>query len=354
MVSDFFRENSPYNPWNPLQGLRFDGAISWSINAILAHVPGVILGGAAADLLLGTAVDDLMLGQAGNDTFVAGGGNDLLDGEAGLDLVSYAGWSFPLHLNLSLQVPQDTLSAGRVTIRAVENLLAGSGADLLIGDLANNRLDGAAGDDTLDGGAGSDTLIGGANGPFGDTVTYAATAAAVTVNLATTVSQRTGGSGNDLLIGLEHLVGSSFNDTLTGDGQSNRIAGGAGNDVIRGGLGSDTLSGGAGNDRFVYGTPAEAGLGLPEIGSVGRDRIIDFQLGDRIDLALIDANPTLTGNQAFSFIGLAPFSALGQVRFLLSSHGSVVLEGNCLATLDPDFQLEIAGLTGLPATALIL
>jgi len=27
---------------------------------------------------------------------------------------------------------------------------------------------------------------------------------------------------------------------------------------------------------------------------------------------------------------------------------------NCLGTLDPDFQIEIAGLTSLPATALIL
>jgi len=358
LVCDFFRENTPYNPWNPLQGLRFDGSVSWSINAILAHVPGVILGGSSADLLVGTPYDDLMLGQAGNDTLVAGGGSDLIDGEAGLDLVSYAGWRSPLILNLSLQTPQDTLSAGRVTIRAVENLLGGIGADLLIGDLANNCLDGAAGDDTLDGGAGSDTLIGGANGPLGDTVTYAATAAAVTVNLATTVSQRTGGSGNDLLTGFENLVGSSFNDTLTGDAQSNQIVGGAGNDVIRGGTGSDTLSGGAGNDRFVFGTPAEAGLGLPGVGgtgfgSMGRDRITDFQLGDRIDLALIDANPTLMGNQVFSFIGLAPFSALGQVR-ALSSNGSVLLEGNCLGTLDPDFQIEIAGLTSLPATALIL
>jgi len=358
LVCDFFRENTPYNPWNPVQVLRLDGSIPWSINVILAHVPGVILGGASADLLVGTPFDDLMLGQAGNDTLVACGGSDLMDGEAGVDLVSYADWRSPLMLNLSLQTPQDTLSAGRVTIRAVENLLAGSSADLLIGNLANNCLDGAAGDDTLDGGAGSDTLIGGANGPFGDTVTYAATAAAVTVNLAITVSQRTGSSGNDLLIGLEHLVGSSFNDTLTGDAQSNQIAGGAGNDVIRGGMGADSLSGGAGNDRFVFGTPAEAGLGLPGVGStgmgsIGRDRITDFQLGDRIDLALIDANPTLIGNQVFSFIGLAPFSALGQVR-ALSSNGSVLLEGNCLGTLDPDFQIEIAGLTSLPATALIL
>jgi serralysin len=48
------------------------------------------------------------------------------------------------------------------------------------------------------------------------------------------------------------------------------------------------------------------------------DDIVDFSQaeGDRIDLAAIDANTVLAGNQAFSFIGSGAFTGMsGQLRF---------------------------------------
>jgi Ca2+-binding RTX toxin-like protein len=64
----------------------------------------------------------------------------------------------------------------------------------------------------------------------------------VTVNLATLTGQNTAGAGTDTLSNFENLMGSIYNDTLTGDGNANVIEGGAGNDTINGAGGIDTLS----------------------------------------------------------------------------------------------------------------
>jgi len=46
------------------------------------------------------------------------------------------------------------------------------------------------------------------------------------------------------------------------------------------------------------------------------DTILDFNMGDVINLSLIDANALTGGNQAFSFIGNAAFSnTAGELRF---------------------------------------
>jgi hypothetical protein len=46
--------------------------------------------------------------------------------------------------------------------------------------------------------------------------------------------------------------------------------------------------------------------------------IVDFSgaSGDRIDLSMLDANPKLAGNQAFSFIGKTAFTGkTGELRY---------------------------------------
>jgi len=100
----------------------------------------------------------------------------------------------------------------------------------LTGDGNANLIEGGAGNDTLNGGAGIDTA------------SYASAAAAVTVSLATLTAQNTVGAGTDTLSNFENLLGSAFNDTLTGDGNANIIDGGAGNDTMNGGAGTDTVS----------------------------------------------------------------------------------------------------------------
>ena len=93
------------------------------------------------------------------------------------------------------------------------------------------------------------------------------------------------------------------------DIQGQVINGNAVDDFITGGIGSDTLTGGLGYDRFIDTATAKSPVGNT------RDTISDFNtLLDKIDVAAIDANTTLANDQAFTFIGAADFSALGQVR----------------------------------------
>ena len=143
-----------------------------------------------------------------------------------------------------------TGGSGNDTIggNSANNVLTGNnGNDTLSGLGGNDTLSGGQGNDTLDGGAGNDTLDGGAGT---DTATYASATSGVTVSLAIVGAQNTIGGGTDTLVSIENLSGSSFNDTLTGDGNANVITGGPGNDILNGGGGNDSLTGGAGNDTL--------------------------------------------------------------------------------------------------------
>ncbi|SFE67801.1 FG-GAP-like repeat-containing protein [Nitrosomonas sp. Nm166] len=96
--------------------------------------------------------------------------------------------------------------------------------------------------------SGNDILTG--TSSSNDTVTYAFATASVTVSLNITTQQDTGGAGLDTLTDIENLIGSDFDDDLTGNAANNILNGGAGNDILRGWSGADTLSGGSGNDSY--------------------------------------------------------------------------------------------------------
>jgi glucose/arabinose dehydrogenase len=146
-------------------------------------------------------------------------------------------------------------------------------ADLLRGLAGNDMLFGGSGNDTLEGGAGADTLIG---GPGMDTADYSASPAGVNVNLLAGLGSG-GDAQGDILGVIENIVGSAFNDTLTGDNGPNAIAGGLGDDTLDGGRSHDTLTGGPGADTFVFGsdalTPLQQGLSV-------FDRILDYDRGN--------------------------------------------------------------------------
>ena len=90
----------------------------------------------------------------------------------------------------------------------------------------------------LTGGAGADTLMGG-HGL--DTASYAASAAAVTVNLETGAASG-GDAQGDTLDSIEYLTGSAYDDTLIGNAGNNVLEGSSGADAIDGGEGIDTAS----------------------------------------------------------------------------------------------------------------
>lgn len=113
----------------------------------------------------------------------------------------------------------------------------GDGDDIIAGGEGNDNLYGGSGNDILRGGAGNDSLSGGGGI---DSACYDTATSAVTVNLNTTAAQITGGDGTDTLIGIENLLGSNFNDTLTGNGAANILDGKGGADTMIGGFGNDT------------------------------------------------------------------------------------------------------------------
>ena len=143
-----------------------------------------------------------------------------------------------------------------------ENAMGSPGSDTLMGNALSNSINGGQGNDTLNGAGGSDTLEGGAGddsvdgGAGKDLATYASAAAAVVVSLATSGAQNTSGAGTDILVSIEDLEGSAFNDTLRGDANSNALLGLDGNDILIGGSGNDVLAGGSGIDTTVFSSPS--------------------------------------------------------------------------------------------------
>ncbi|MGK7952952.1 MAG: SGNH/GDSL hydrolase family protein, partial [Xenococcaceae cyanobacterium] len=77
--------------------------------------------------------------------------------------------------------------------------------------------------------------------------------------------------GEDSLSNIENIIGSAYDDTLTGN---------AGSNIIDGGRGDDLLTGGAGSDTFVLSSQGDT------------DTILDFELGQ--DLFNLDRGITFT------------------------------------------------------------
>ena len=190
-----------------------------------------LIGSRFDDSLSGDTANNSLSGLTGDDLLLGGLGNDTLDGGAGVDTATYrAGASGGVTIDLSDTGPQNTGSAGSDTLISIENVGGTDFQDSLTGDAGSNVIEGFDGADTLDGGLGRDTL------------SYAASTGSVTVNLST--SQVSGGHGTgDVFVNFENVIGSGFNDVLTGD---------AGDNVLDGGVGADTLDGGSGSDTASY------------------------------------------------------------------------------------------------------
>lgn len=221
-------------------------AVSVTINGTgtLGDANGDVLSG--IENLVGSAFNDTLTGDGGANVIVGGAGDDTLNGAGGIDTVSYATALAGVTVNLGSIVPQNTGGAGIDTLSNFENILGSAFADTLTGDGGSNTLEGGAGNDILSGAGGNDT------------VSYASASAGVTVNLATVLAQNTVGAGTDTLSSFENILGSAFNDTLTGDLNANTLDGGAGDDVLTGGAGADTLIGGTGTNTASYSTAASA------------------------------------------------------------------------------------------------
>jgi Ca2+-binding RTX toxin-like protein len=234
-----------------------------------ANVENLQLAGAAVTGI-GNSLDNQITGTGGNNLLQGGLGNDTLDGGTGTDTASYAGATAGVTVTLAAPgVAQNTLNAGTDTLTSIENLLGSDFNDTLTGDAGANKLEGGLGNDTLNGGLGNDTLDGGTGT---DTASYAGATAGVTVTLASSAAQNTVNAGLDTLIDIENLIGSGFNDALTGNSGANLLQGWLGNDTLNGGLGNDTLDGGTGTDTASY-AGATAGVTVTLASSAAQNTV---------------------------------------------------------------------------------
>ncbi|MEN9773913.1 MAG: hypothetical protein RL322_983, partial [Pseudomonadota bacterium] len=233
----------------PLDDLMIGGDLSVNYNGeagndtlIGGSAPDTLNGGPGTDWILGGGGDDFIYGSD-RDTLAGGPGDDWfeivtptelrIDGDEGTNRVD---------LRLVYDVPAELRvdGLGGFTVDLVgDTVITGAGVyRFLLGvqpwTIVGSPLDdpfliGGSNDDTIFGNLGDDTIDGGLAG--NDLADYRDAPAGVDANLDT--QRTTGGDGNDVLISIERLAGSAYDDTLSG------------------GPGNDTLTGRGGEDRFV-------------------------------------------------------------------------------------------------------
>ncbi|MBK8577240.1 MAG: calcium-binding protein [Candidatus Accumulibacter sp.] len=244
-------------------------------------------GNTLANALTGNSGNNVLDGLSGADTMTGGDGNDVYTVDNAADQV--------IETNNSLTQIDTVETSITYTLGAnVENLkLTGTASINGTGNTLDNVISANALNNVLNGSLGIDT------------VSYQfATSTGVTVNLALTSTQVTGGSGSDTVLNFENLTGSNYNDTLTGSLLANKLDGGLGNDLLNGGLDNDTLTGGLGSDIIRFDTLLNA--------STNRDTITDFNVVDdtiQLENAIFTTLATLGTLAAGSFRAGAGFTS---------------------------------------------
>ncbi|CAK0769201.1 serralysin [Gammaproteobacteria bacterium] len=219
------------------------------------HLNGT--GNELANALVGNSGNNILDGLVGADTMTGGDGNDAYFVDNVGDIVTEsnpnaAGGTDIVHSYLVAYTLGANVENGRIRL---------DGAANFTGNALDNTLYAGSGDNVMAAGEGNDTL------------SYLFASANVTVSLAVSGAQATGGSGSDTLTGFENLTGSGYGDLLTGNSGNNILKGGGGDDTLVGGVGNDTLIGGSGSDKFKF------------LSTAGVDDITDFTSGsDKIQV----------------------------------------------------------------------
>jgi Ca2+-binding RTX toxin-like protein len=183
--------------------------------------------------VVGTPGDDILYGTAELDVIAGLGGDDTIYGEKYASICGHGG--------------SDKLySKG-----GHSSLYGGRGDDQLYGeDFTEDGFSGGPGDDVITGRG---------------VASYIDARRPIKANLSSGIVT---GQGTDTLVGIDHVDGTAFGDTLIGNESRNVFRGFRGNDVIKARGGIDALHGGDGDDR-LFGQAGGDGLG----GSTGDDLI---------------------------------------------------------------------------------
>jgi Ca2+-binding RTX toxin-like protein len=275
----------------------------------------VLEGGVGSDVLEGRGNSygegTILSGGPGDDRYVyrnllPGWTNHSIADSDGEDTIDFSMWTGSAGVTVDLLNDVVQGVGGSVSLEegVVDNVVGSSLNDTIIGSEWNNVLDGGEGNDQLYGDGGSDFLEGGAgddtfviddradalitisDSTGVDTVDLSAwinpNGAQIDLGAPATTFQpiwRTAGPGDydvwlvlDEFERIENVIGTQFDDIITGNSLNNRLEGGAGDDDLSGGDGNDLLIGGAGydlvfgegGDDILYGSLLPGQIGVDE------------------------------------------------------------------------------------------
>jgi Ca2+-binding RTX toxin-like protein len=281
-----------------------------------------------------------MEGKGGNDTYVVdNAGDDVVEASNGgtdtvLSSISYA---------LGANAENLTLTGS-----AAINGLGNDRANTLVGNKADNMLDGGAGADDLKGGDGDDVYV---VDNTGDDVIESSNDGNDTVRSSVNFTLD-GNVENLVLTGTSALngTGNSLNNILVGNGTANVLKAGSGGDILIGGAGADSLYGGSDYSRDVFVFQA--------IGDSGKtsstwDRVYDFDRNiDKLDFSDIDAG-TAAGDQSFRFVTSFSAGSTGQIR-AVSSGSDVRVEVDLQGDNTVDMVIQVMNAQYLRSADFIL
>jgi hypothetical protein len=230
----------------------------WGIHKIIgSNFADVIRGSIFSDILLGGGGDDILRSMSRFDDA------DVLDGGAGSDWADYSLKTTAVSVTLNGENDVIVTVGGMAedTIRNIENLLGGSGNDVLTGDSQANELQGLGGNDTLTGRAGNDVLDGGAGW---DTALFSGNYAQYGIVVSGLTATLVGPDGTDVVKNVETFV---FNDRTVA------ITGAVRNDDFNGDSEADILWRNDNGATFLWSSTPAAGAGFTgqDIGVVGSD-----------------------------------------------------------------------------------
>ncbi len=258
--------------------------------------------------VIGTIYSENIYGDDNGNVLIGNGGGDYLYGRGGDDFLEGGDYF-------------DNISGGDGNDK-----IYGYGADdTLLGDAGDDIIDGGDGNDSLTGGSGDDWYLFSGTGNLGtdtifesigegtDTLDFSGLDQQIDLDLSSTATTEIVATDRLWLaalsgVDLENVIGTDYDDTITGNGLPNTVTGGAGadnlsggagddvllggtgDDSVSGGDGNDSISGGAGSDQFDGGSgtddfeeDGDDPLHAPQIDSIGSQQTrVDLSFATRI------------------------------------------------------------------------
>ncbi|PHV50740.1 hypothetical protein CSQ91_06165 [Janthinobacterium sp. BJB301] len=301
-------------------------AIEAYLNSAAAVALQRFTGTPDADVLNGTTGADVLEGLAGDDTYYVNDSGDVIVelANGGTDTV-YTSVNYTVADN----VENVRLAASGLTVRGSAN--------------TNNIFHvSVAGGNVLDGGG------------TGNSVNYLGSSAGVTATLSGASGPVAAAPGSDVLVNFASIVGSKFDDVLTGNELKNLLVGGIGNDTLRGGKGDDTLLGAVGDDTYIFARGDGADI-IVEVVEGGGHNVVSFlagvsadqlwfrQVGVNLEVSTIGTTDKITINGWFS-AGIVP-----RIQEFRTADGRVLLGSDV-----QNLVQAMAGLVPPPAGQLTL